>query len=135
LIVIGAGIVIALAFLAWLRFMGSRQVVPLPIQPPDLNGAGGIDPAMETLAVGDSAATMFDKYPDIDKLAPQLEKLRPLDENVAQPTEFDKLGTDVQKIQPAEFDKLGTDVQKIRPIEPNVDNLTNPDAPPGGLGR
>jgi hypothetical protein len=103
-IVLGGGLVITLAFLAWLRFMGSRQVVPLPIQPPTLNGAGGIDPALDTLAVGDATIGQIEKVPpEFEKLPPDLDKL-PLEfEKV--PPEFEKLPPEFEKLPPEGFEK------------------------------
>jgi hypothetical protein len=105
-IVIGGGVVITLAFLAWLRFMGSRQVVPLPVQPPTLNGAGGIDPAMETLAVGDATPGQIEKLPpEFEKLPPDIDKL---------PLELEKLPPDIDKL-PVELDKLPLELEKLPP--------------------
>ncbi len=66
-IAVGALVAAGIGGLLLLRFLGSRGSAPLPVQPPQLNGSAGPDPAMETLAPDASVVVKlpvgFDKTP------------------------------------------------------------------------
>ncbi|HEX5589678.1 MAG TPA: carboxypeptidase-like regulatory domain-containing protein [Candidatus Limnocylindrales bacterium] len=130
LIVLGGG------FLGF-RFLGGRQVMPLPLQGPNLPASAGLDPTVAELSLDGGDLKLPTEGLDADKLPLEYDKLmtEPLDVDVSKVEPLDPgfskvepLDVDFSKVEPldpsfSKVEPLDVDFSKVEPLDPSFSKV------------